>query len=1130
MQLTKTPPGLAEFYLPAGRRQRIGGNQMLLVVKLVTIFMLAAVMQVSASGTAQTITYSATNVSITKVLSVVEDQTGYAVFYRKQDLKNTAPVSVSLNKADLKTALTILLKDQPLEFQIEENTVFIRPKTIPEESAPKLEINATPIKGVIRDAEGNPLGGINIVIKGTKRGVVSDAYGNFMIDAKEGEVLIISSVSYAAREIKIGASDAPIIVSLEKNISQLDEVQYIAYGTQTKRYSVGNVSSVKGTDIEKQPVQNPLFALQGRVPGLLVTQNTGLANGAFTVRIQGQNSISKGNDPLIVIDGVPLAVEMFKGIAPGPLSAGTDKDGNSPINFINPADIEAIDVLKDADATAIYGSRAANGAILITTKKGKAGKTKASVGLQEGWGKIAHKVDMLNTRQYLDMRYEAIRNDGLTINSSPNYDLLLWDTTRYTDWQKELIGGTARYTNATASISGGSSTMQYLIGGTLCRTTTVFPGNQASKTGAVHFNINGASVNQRFKLSLTGSYFINDNGVPGEDLTRYALFLVPNAPPLYNSDSTLNWAPNASGSSTRDNPMKFTQFNNYDHSAKSLTSNAVISYSIVPGLTASSSFGYNNIQGNTFYGISDNAYPPEARANTARASTFSNTNSFSWIAEPQITFTRARGKTFINALVGSTFQKSFGEYTFINARGFVNDLLIRDLLSATFIDGGYGNTIYRYNALFGRINLIHDKKYIVNLTARRDGSSRFGENNLFNNFWSAAAGWVFTEEKNIGKALHFLSFGKLRASYGTTGNDGIGDYLYLNKYSGTFSDITYQGTMGLWTNEIANPYLQWEETNKLMAGVDLGFFGDRAIFNLTFSRNRSSNQLLGYPLSSITGVTGFTQNLPAIVQNTSWEFSLMTNNIKDKNLIWTTNINLTVPRNKVISFPGIEETSYGSGRGGVIVGQPLGIMPYYHYLGVDPGSGRYLLANENKQPVFAFGDQVGGRDILISTQPDFYGGLVNTISYRGFSLDFLFEFRRQKGLKALYFWNESDLPGAILFGELSNQPVTVLNRWQSPGNAKPIQRFTTAFGAPSVTQTDAYYSWDASYIRLKNVSLSWQIPTNWSEKMHLQSGTVYFRGQNLATISQYTGLDPETQNSKTLPPLQLWTTGITIVF
>ncbi|MBO9571877.1 MAG: SusC/RagA family TonB-linked outer membrane protein, partial [Chitinophagaceae bacterium] len=744
-------------------------------------------------------------------------------------------------------------------------------------------------------------------------------------------------------------------------------------------------------------------------------------------------------------------------------------------------------------------------------------------------GRVSRNVDMLDTRQYLDMRYEAIKNDGLSITSRPNYDLQLWDTTKYTDWQKELIGGTAKYTNATASVSGGTGTIQYLVGGTLNRNSNVFPGSFFNKTGNIHFNINANSIDQRFKLSLTGSYAVNDNGIPSKDLTKAALMLAPNAPPLYNEDGTLNWAPNTTGSSSFNNPLGGTVFKEYELAINTLTSNAQISYLIIPGLTIKSSFGYNNIRGNTFYASLPSAYPPEDRSNngTGRNSEFSNMNSFTWIAEPQLTFNKTLGKISLDVLAGNTFQKDKAEANIVSAEGFINDLLVRNLASATILRGRYDNAIYQYHALFGRLNMIVDRKYILNVTGRRDGSSRFGVNNQFNNFWSVGGAWIFTEEKKLGNNLSFLSFGKIRGSYGTTGSDQIGDYQYVNLYFTPQNQLPYQNTTTLVAGGITNPNLQWEETRKLQGGIDLGLFKDRILLNATYARNRSSNQLIYYVLPTISGVYGLTQNLPATVQNISWEFTLSATPVKTREFNWNCNVNLTIPRNEVIEFPDIENTPYANPESGIIIGQPIGAHPYYHYLGVDPARGLYALSNDNKQPVLGAGPDIGGRNKIISAQPSFYGGIVNTINYKGFSLDFLFQFVRQKGSRAMYFWNEFTPAGAF-FDEYSNQPVSVLNRWEKPGNAKQIQKFTTG-GFPIVTQSDAYFSYDASYVRLKNVSLSWQIPEKWLRTARLQNGSLYFRGQNLATLSRYSGLDPETQSSTTLPPLQLWTIGFSLV-
>ncbi|WP_159451613.1 SusC/RagA family TonB-linked outer membrane protein [Pedobacter africanus] len=1101
-------------------------------MKLVVIIMTTCLLQVSASSFAQKLTFSKQGASLSEIFKAIKLQTGYNVLYSPDQIDAGRKLNVNFKNSDLTEVLKSILDTPGQEYSIVDKNILIKEKepSFLDKIASVISNdrrNLIDITGRVVDEKGAPLPGATVKVKDGKGAAMTDAQGRFLIEnVKDDAVLVISYTGYVTKELPAKQNMGSITLLLSEN--PLDQVQIIAYGTQTKRLSVGNVTMITAKEIEQQPVQNPLFALQGRVPGLVVTQSTGLANGAFKVRIQGQNSIGRGSDPLIVVDGVPLAFELLGSNMDSfdPLNGGSPLNPvNSPINFINPSDIESISILKDADATAIYGSRAANGALLITTKKGKPGKIKIDVGVQQGWGRVGHEVEMLNTRQYLEMRYEGIKNDGLNINDFPNYDLRVWDTTRYTNWQKELIGGTAQYSNINASVSGGTEYVQYLVGATFNKSGTVFPGDFASKTGNLHFNLNTSSANQRFKFSLTGSYAVNGNGVPGTDLTKAALFLAPNAPPLYNEDGTLNWAPNASGSSTFDNPLTETAYRAYEHAVKSLNSNAQVGYVILPGLTVKGSFGYNNIQGNSFLSTSAERYPPEDRTSDQRYSSFNNLGSFSWIAEPQLTYAKLIGKIAIDALAGGTFQKNKAEQNFTQAYGFTSDLLVKSIRSATNVRAGYDNTIYQYSAVFGRLNATYDQKYVINLNIRRDGSSRFGENNLFHNFWSAGAGWIFTEEKIIGNVLPFLSFGKLRASYGTTGSDQIGNYQYLNNYYTPQSRLPYQNSAVLASSGLNNPNLQWEETRKMQSGLDLGAFKGRVLLNLTYARNRSSNQLIQYLLPSVTGSYSLLQNFPATVQNTSWEFSLVTNTVKTKDFAWTINANLTIPRNKLIAFPGIEESSYAKGLDGVIIGQPLGARPYARFLGIDPNSGYYSIANENNQPVGL--SQDADRNILISTQPRFYGGIGNTLNYKGFSLDLLFQFVRQKGPRELFFWNGSDnLPGAFVT-QYSNQPVTVLNRWQKPGDNNLIQRFATG-GILPVTETDAWFSYDASYIRLKNVSLSWQIPEKWLKSARIQNAGIYFRGQNLATITNYTGLDPETQNSTTLPPLQMWTVGFTV--
>lgn len=1100
-------------------RPRACMRQFILVMKLTAVLMIAAILQVSASATlAQKLTLKKNGITLSQVFKEIRQQTGYNVLWDPGLLKASEKINADFKDTPLGQVMDACLSGKQLTYAIDEQTIIVKAKEV---SLPST-LAAISITGKVLDDKNNPLPGVTVTVEETGRATITNQDGDYSIAADNNQTLVFTFVGFKRKEMPI-KGQATINITMEQDLGKLDEVQVIAYGTTSRRLSIGNISSVKAADIEKQPVQNPLLTLQGRVPGLEITQLSGMNGAGVTVRIQGRNSIQSGLDPLVVIDGVPFQTQLT--------NTGFEQivQGGSPLNYVNPNDIESIDVLKDADATAIYGSRAANGAILITTKKGKAGPAKISFNVQQGWGKVTRKLNLLNTHQYLDMRYEALKNDGININTvSPTNgrysDLKLWDTTRYTDWQKKLIGGTAQYSNVNLGISGGTTLLQYMVSGTYNRKTTVFPGDFDDKDGGLHFSLNGASANQKLHFSFSGSYTYDQNHLPSVDLTNQ-IFLAPDAPPLYNADGTLNWATNAAGSSSWTNPLAnlSSEFNN---TTKNLVSNASLGYNLLPGLDIRSNFGYTDLRSDLYLPQPLEASKPENRRFLQRNSNFANRNMSSWIIEPQLQYAGRVGKGKIDALLGATISQNTSDVLAFSASGFSSDLLMRSPVAATSITVfNSALTMSKYNALFSRLGYNWDDKYLVNFTARRDGSSKFGDDNKLHNFGSAGAAWIFSQEAFIKQNIPFLSFGKLRASYGTTGNDQINDYSYLSLYYSTNAAIPYQNSTGLSANNIPNPHLQWEETRKLQGGIDLGFINDRIIINATYARNRSSNQLISYALPDVTGFPAITENLPATIQNTSWEFVLSTINVKGKDFNWSSSINLTIPRNKLLSFPGIENTSYADGTQGVIVGQPLGVMKVFRYAGVDPATGNYLVLDKNGKPTDN-PDDPGDRTALITPMTKYYGGFQNSIGYKGFQLDFLFQFVRQIAARDLYYSNGSGNPG-YFNQRYANQPVTVLNHWQKPGDNVPVGRYTvTNFGVPIWPPfSDAGYNYDASFIRLKNLSLSWQLPSAWQQKAHLQNARIYFSGQNLATFTKYTGLDPETRSSSTLPPLQLWTIG-----
>jgi len=1124
---------------------RLSDGQAWKVMRLMAIFLLAACMQVCAKGYTQNVSLQERNAKLEDVFQVLKKQTGLPVLYTRSMLKDTRRVTVNLKNVPLQDALNEILKDQGLDYSLVNNTIVIKVKetTSSQETNPNdasTTLSTIDVSGKVTDTDGKPLEGATVSVKGTKVATKTDAGGVFILKGIDDDAnLEISFSEYETVIIKVSKRTS-ISVALKQEIGKLEEVVINkGYYTEKQRNTVGNVTTITAKDIEKQPVQNPLLALQGRVPGLEVTQLTGLNGGGVKIQIQGNNSIGSlgtspitRTDPLIVVDGVPFPSQLI----------GKEWEqmfglqGGSPLNFINPNDIESIDVLKDADATSLYGSRAANGAILITTKKGKTGKSKVSFNLQQGWGNVTRRMDMMNSQQYVMMRKEALRNTNRIASSNPlatglfSYapDLTIWDTTRYTDWQEVLIGGTAKYTNLNANVSGGNQAVQYLVGGTYNRQSTVYPGDFDDKRGSVHFNINTGSAEQRLKLGLSGSYMFNQNGLPGfPDLASLAILLEPVAPALYKADGTLNWAPNAAGTSTWNNPVATLQHSDYINTTKNLTSNLNIGYHIMKGLDFGASIGYTSLHANIFIPVRIENNAPEKRPAAQRSATYVYRNMSSWIIEPQLNYEAQLDKGRFQALIGTTIQKNDEDFLSLFSLGFASDQLMKTLLAAptVIVSSSFSNTT-RYNALFGRFNYTWDNKYIFNFTARRDGSNKFGDNNKFSNFWSTGAAWIFTDEPWIQKHLAFLNFGKLRMSYGITGNDQIQNFAYLSTYTINNPQIFYQGGIGLDNNGVPNPYLQWEETRKWQSGIDLSFFRERIIIGFTYARNRSSNQLVSYSLPIVTGASSMVINWPALVQNTSLEFVLNTVNISNKNFSWTTNANLTIPRNKLVKFPGIENTIYKNinNGAGIVVGQPLGVKLVARYAGINPANGVFSTYDNNGNPITTIGLQ----NIFVNLNSKYYAGLTNSFKYKGFQLDFLIQFVRKKGPRDMYWDNGFVQPGYFV-ASASNQPVTVINRWQKAGDNALVPRYNAFPGASLITNTDAYYSYDASFARLKNVSLSWQLPSKWVQKMKMQTARVYAHAQNLATITNYTGMDPES-GARGMPPLRMITTGVNVEF
>ncbi|WP_166436983.1 SusC/RagA family TonB-linked outer membrane protein [Niastella caeni] len=1050
----------------------------------------------------------------------VEGYKKYYFAYRTEFLQHANRVSVHVIEGTIEEVMEQALRGLGLNYLIVGNMITVRPdSTFPRFRKPEL----LAIDGHVTNEAGEPLVRVSVQESGSLSGTVSKNDGQFNISVKPNSVITFTSVGYESVD-KLVKDQSFITIRLKPQVKDLDETVIIGYGKTSRRYNTGSVSKLSHSDIARQPVSDPLGTLQGRVPGLLITQSNGVPGSPYKVQLRGQSSIGivpgklPPNDPLFIIDGVPYApnntplLGVTSGTAMGDL-------GRSPFSLLNVGDIDHIEVLKDADATAIYGSRGSNGVVLITTRKGKPGVASFTVNINNGYSKITRYADMMNTAQYVQMRREALMNDGLALDDRTAPDLLSWDTTRYTDFKKMLIGGKAVINNVQLSLSGGSNRLQYYFGAGYHRETTVFPGDLSNERLSGHVNLHYQSRDSNLTATLSVIVTGDKNRSILNDLTNL-VNLAPNAPVLYDSTGKLNWE---QGDLSFTNPMAIS-LRSYESKTSNLLGNLAINYRLTKGLVLKTSMGYNRLQSDEIGIIPGSSQNPFGTPNPEGNSYFGKINFNSWILEPQMEYNQYIGIGKISGLVGTTMQVQTHSVTTIDASDFANDELLRYLHEAGSQETKKFKTEYRYGGVFARLNSVLSDKYLINLTGRIDGSSRFGPGKQVGAFWAAGLGWIFSNEPFIKYTIPFISYGKLRGSYGVTGNDQIGDYRYLDKWQ----DITgaYLGRAGITPVQLADSNYSWEVGRKLEAAIELGLFKDRVIITAAYYRNRTGNQLISYALPVITGFNNYAaKNSAAVVQNTGWEMLVQTKNRLNKHWHLNGTVMLTMPRNKLIAFPNLATSPYS---GSLEIGQSLSLLRGYAYTGVNSLTGVFEFKDEDGDGRISFPNDYRIRGHIA---PAWYGSVQTNVQYKGWQLDIFWEIRRQRAESYLYPIYENKYPGTMLM----NQPVMLLNRWQQRFDNAPFQQFTTgANGAASAAishfvQSDGIIQ-DATFGRLKNIELSWRLPPQWLKNISLKNCRLYMQAQNLITITGYKGTDPETLSMFVLPPLRTIAFGVELSF
>ena len=955
------------------------------------------------------------------------------------------------------------------------------------------------LSGVVKSADGSPMQGVTVWQKDTDNGTQTNEQGFYTLSISPNAEILFEYIGFKTHTVR--AKGKVLNVTLTADDDMLDEVVINAgYYSVKDKERTGSISKITSKEIGQQPVANPLAAMQGRMAGVNITQSSGTPGGGFDIQIRGRNSLrTEGNAPLYIVDGVPFLSESKSNQN---LSSGLfTSTSNNPLQLINPNDIESIEVLKDADATAIYGSRGANGVVLITTKKGLEQPTVFSLQSHTTVGVVPKFMNLLNTEQYLRMRSTAFHNDGIAEFPANAYDVNgTWNSERYTDWQKELIGGKAVSQHVSAGVRGGDKRNSFMIQASVARDGTVFPGDYGNKRKNLLAQFAHSTADDKWKIETQFIRGESNNNLLGKDLTQLALTLAPNAPVLYNADGSLNWE-----NSTWDNPLSWKNQTYTSKNVQWLTSWTVqgklASWAMLKVLA-----GYNESRNEERKLVPHTFYSPAWGMTSAASSSMLNEGAESnWNIEPQLHFNKSWNKHSFYALVGTTFLKQQGKQSMWYASNFTSNSQLTNLAAAKVLQlTGNVQNQYAYNAVFARANYQYDGRLILNVTGRRDGSSRFGPDKRWGNFGAVGAAWIFSREKFFDE-ISWLSFGKVRTSYGTTGSDRIGDYQYLDMYgnSGGMYDMG-----GLYPLRLFNPDFGWETNLKKEIAIELSMFNNRLNFSSSYYHNTSSDQLVGIPLAGTTGFSSVLANLPAEVRNTGWEFEWNAKLITAAQWQWTVFGNISFNRNKLLSFPNLEESTY---RYTYAVGHPTAMQYVFEHTGIDSETGRYTFKDFNGDGKITASDDM---KLIVDTTPKYFTGFGQNISYRNWSLDMLFQAVKQTGRNYMAGWG---MPGIM-----SNQP----HNFEDLSHGQLSAGYDMdAYNNHSIyMQSQAAYS-NASYIRLKNLVLNYRISSLNSKGLN---GTVYMAGQNLFTWTSYKGLDPESQSNVVVPPLKVWSLGFTL--
>jgi TonB-linked SusC/RagA family outer membrane protein len=976
--------------------------------------------------------------------------------------------------------------------------------------------------------DGSALPGVSIQVKGTKVGTQTGADGKFSIKVAQGQsALTFSFIGFVPKTVTLG-NGSTINVSLESDSKVLSEVVVVGYGTQTKREITGSQSTVKAADIANAPILSPEQALQGRAPGVQVTQSSGTPGGGISVRVRGPSSIGASNQPLYIVDGVPINTGSYTQLAAGGQLTNSLGD-------INPSDIESLEVLKDAAATAIYGSRASGGVVLITTKRGANQPTRLSFNSYYGVQDVYKTLPVVTGQEYITLLNEAIATRygaGLGYTALTGLSQNPADYAN-TNWQ-DYIYRTAAVKNYDLSIRGGTDKTKFSVSGSYFdQDGIVIATGYKRYSGRVNID---NKISDKFNVGISSSFtnsisnrVNNDNNIYG--VVSGSILLGPHVP-VYNANGTYGGDP----LSSVDNPVASALETTFSAVNNRLFANAFGEYKITDNLKFKSSFGVDYVQSRDrrFYPTTVNA-GRGARGSGAEA----YNQEMNIVNENILSFNKTfAGKHALNAVAGVTYQTSQYENIFASATGFPGNTIRRISAGAVKTDASSGGTSYGLVSYLARANYSFADKYIIQGSVRVDGSSRFGANNRYATFPAASVAWRASEE-NFLKNSKIISDLKFRASYGLTGNQEIGNFGSL----GLYGVGNYIQTGSLVPSQLENADLTWETAKSYNFGFDLGFFDNRLSFTVDGYRRNTEELLLGQPLVGSSGFTSIQKNIGA-VKNEGLELGLNAVIVNNKNFKWDASFNYTRNRNEVSTiYNGVP---FASGFASwVEQGQPLGAFRGYIVdrlfqsaadVSASPFQSTATRAGDIKFKDLNGDNTINSLDQQIMGQglPTFFGGLTNNIKYKNFDVSFFFQF---SGGNQIYNNTRAFSEGMNgLFG----QTTAVLNRWTPTNTNTNVPR--AIYGdTPNNRRVSDRWLEDGDFIRLKNANIGYTFSSAFVKRLKLNSLRIYAAGQNIWTKTKYQGLDPEVSTFSdtntapgtdflTFPQARTYTFGINVGF